>query len=90
MFLCIKDAEIYAPEYQGKADVLICNEKVIQIAPQIEVSALPGQVKVLLEKVEETPKAEEPVSEPATAPQAVTAKKVTPKKTSRKQRKKKH
>lgn len=47
MFLCIKSAEIYAPEYQGKADVLICNEKVIQIAPRIEVSALPGQVKVL-------------------------------------------
>lgn len=47
MFLCIKGAEVYAPEYQGKADVLVCNEKVIHIAPQIETSVLPGQVKVI-------------------------------------------
>ena len=43
MFLCIKGAEIYAPEYQGKADVLICNEKVIQIAPRIEVKVLQAE-----------------------------------------------
>ncbi len=38
MFVLIKNAHIYAPEDLGKNDVLICNRKIIKVAPHIDFS----------------------------------------------------
>ena len=38
MFVLIKNAHIYAPEDLGKNDVLICNKKIIKVAPHIDFS----------------------------------------------------
>ena len=27
MFLCVKNADLYAPEHLGKRDILICNDR---------------------------------------------------------------
>lgn len=45
MFLCVRGAELYAPQYSGKKDVLICNDRVIRIAEQIDTAHLPGEVR---------------------------------------------
>ena len=47
MFLYIKNAEVYAPKAQGIQDVLLCNDKIIAMAPALEVSNLPGEVKTI-------------------------------------------
>ncbi len=35
MFILIKNVELYNPIYQGKQDILICNDKIIKINPNI-------------------------------------------------------
>ena len=41
MFLLLKNAELYSPEYMGLKDVLVCGEKVIAIEDAINGSVLP-------------------------------------------------
>lgn len=36
MFILIKNADLYAPEHLGHRDLLICNDRIIQIAPEIK------------------------------------------------------
>ena len=38
MIRLIKGAEIYAPQYQGKQDILICGGKIAKIAPSIDLT----------------------------------------------------
>lgn len=45
MFVCIKNADVYSPAPLGKSDILICNDKIIAIAPSI--ADLPGQVRII-------------------------------------------
>ena len=42
MFLCVKNADVYSPGHLGKRDILICNDRIIAIEPQME--ALPQDV----------------------------------------------
>lgn len=42
--LLIKNAEVYAPSYLGKKDILICNEKIECIADEISELPVPCQV----------------------------------------------
>ena len=46
MFLLLKNAELYTPEYAGKKDILVCGEKIVAIEDLIDAS-LPGEVKVV-------------------------------------------
>ena len=43
--LLVKNAEVYAPEYLGKKDVLICGGKIEKI--QDEIGSLPVECEVL-------------------------------------------
>lgn len=43
--LLVKNAEVYAPEYLGKKDVLICGRRIEQI--QDTIGALPVECRVL-------------------------------------------
>lgn len=50
MFRLLKNGDVYAPEHIGKADILICNDKIVDIAehidfdyPGIEVVDLEGR-----------------------------------------------
>ena len=45
MFLCVKNADVYSPGHLGKRDILICNDRIIAIEPQME--ALPQGCRVL-------------------------------------------
>ncbi len=42
MFTLIANAEVYAPDYMGKKDVLVCNETIIAIDDSINPKMLPG------------------------------------------------
>ncbi len=42
--LLIKNAQVYAPEYLGKKDVLVCGEKIEYIADKIEIPQIPCEV----------------------------------------------
>ena len=35
MFRLLKNGDVYAPEHIGKADILICNDKIVDIAEHI-------------------------------------------------------
>ena len=39
MFLCVKNADVYSPAHLGKKDILICNDRIIAMEP--ELKALP-------------------------------------------------
>ncbi|MGJ7044970.1 beta-aspartyl-peptidase [Thermoanaerobacterium thermosulfurigenes] len=41
MFLLLKGAEVYAPKYIGKMDLLTCNERIVKIAKDIHIRDLP-------------------------------------------------
>lgn len=45
MFTLIKNAEVYAPQPMGKQDILLCNEKIIAIEPNISFDF--GEVTVI-------------------------------------------
>ena len=45
MFLCVKNADLYAPEHLGKRDILICNDKVIAVKETI--GTLPEGCRVI-------------------------------------------
>ncbi|MBP1581265.1 MAG: beta-aspartyl-peptidase [Oscillospiraceae bacterium] len=45
MFTLIKNAEVYAPQALGQQDLLLCNDKIIAMAPQIDFSF--GEVTVI-------------------------------------------
>ena len=45
MFVCVKNADLYSPDHLGKRDILICNDKVIAIEPQI--TALPEGCRII-------------------------------------------
>jgi len=45
MFTLIKNAEVYAPHLMGKQDILLCNEKIIAIEPNISFDF--GEVDVI-------------------------------------------
>ena len=45
IMLLVKNAEVYAPEYLGKKDVLICGRRIEQI--QDTIGALPVECRVL-------------------------------------------
>lgn len=45
MFLCVKNADVYSPGHLGKRDILICNDRIIAIEPQMK--ALPQGCRVL-------------------------------------------
>ena len=45
MFLCVKNADLYAPEHLGKRDILICNDKVIAVKDTI--GTLPEGCRVI-------------------------------------------
>lgn len=36
MFTLIKNADLYTPDHLGRRDLLICNDKIVKIAPQID------------------------------------------------------
>lgn len=38
MFKLIKNGDVYTPEHIGQADLLLCNDKIIEIAPKIDFS----------------------------------------------------
>ena len=38
MFYLIQNADVYAPEHLGIRDILLCNDKIIQIADHIDFS----------------------------------------------------
>ena len=42
--LLIKNANIYAPEYLGKKDILVCGEKIEYMADAIDVPNVPCKV----------------------------------------------
>ena len=42
MIKLLKNAEVYAPEYHGKQDILIAGNQIVAISSQIDASALPG------------------------------------------------
>lgn len=42
--LIIKNAEVYAPEYLGRKDILVCGEKIEYMADNIEVPVFPCEV----------------------------------------------
>ena len=42
MIKLLKNAEVYAPEYLGKQDILIAGNQIAAISSQIDASALPG------------------------------------------------
>ncbi|MEI3578930.1 MAG: beta-aspartyl-peptidase [Acutalibacteraceae bacterium] len=53
MFRLLKNGDVYAPEHIGKADILICNDKIIDIAehidfdyPGTEVTDLEGRIVI--------------------------------------------
>ena len=46
MFLLLKNAELYTPEYAGKKDILVSGGKIVAIEDQIDAS-LPGEVEVV-------------------------------------------
>ncbi|RCK49254.1 beta-aspartyl-peptidase [Thalassospira profundimaris] len=46
MFLLLKNANIFAPAPMGINDILICNDKIIAIAPDLVVS-VPGEIKTI-------------------------------------------
>ncbi len=37
MFKLIKDSEIYSPAYEGRKDILICNDRIVKIADSIDL-----------------------------------------------------
>jgi beta-aspartyl-dipeptidase (metallo-type) len=39
MFKLIKNVDVYKPDYEGRKDILICNDKIIKIAYSIDFSA---------------------------------------------------
>lgn len=41
MFRLLKNGDVYAPEHIGKADILICNDKIVDIA-SISTSIIPA------------------------------------------------
>jgi dihydroorotase-like cyclic amidohydrolase len=43
MFKLIRNVEIYGPDYNGKKDILICNDKIIMIADHIDI---PSQLTI--------------------------------------------
>lgn len=45
MFTLIKNAEVYAPQALGQQDLLLCNDKIVAMAPQIDFSF--GEVTVI-------------------------------------------
>ncbi len=45
MFTLIKNADVYAPEHLGVQDILLCNEKIIAIQPEINFSF--GEVSIV-------------------------------------------
>ena len=48
MFRLLKNGDVYAPEHIGKADILICNDKIVDIAEHIDFD-YPGTEVVDLE-----------------------------------------
>ncbi|MBS4784533.1 MAG: beta-aspartyl-peptidase [Clostridiales bacterium] len=48
MFRLLKNADVYAPEHIGKADILLCNDKIVDIAETIQFD-YPGTEVVDLE-----------------------------------------
>ena len=36
MFTLIKNADLYTPDHMGRRDLLICNDKIVKVAPSIE------------------------------------------------------
>ena len=52
MFTLIKNANLYAPAYLGKTDILLCGEKIAHISKTIELNhfaiLLTCKVKLLL------------------------------------------
>lgn len=47
MFVCIKNADVYAPEHIGKKDILCCNDRIVRIDDSICTENLPFEVKVI-------------------------------------------
>lgn len=45
MFTLIKNAEVYAPQALGQQDLLLCNDKIVAMAPQIDFTF--GEVTVI-------------------------------------------
>ena len=45
MFLCVKNADLYAPEHLGMRDILICNDRVIGVKEKIDT--LPEGCRVI-------------------------------------------
>lgn len=44
MFKLIKNVKLYAPDYKGVNDILICGEKVARIAPEISLTGLEFEI----------------------------------------------
>ena len=45
MFLCVKNADVYSPAHLGKKDILICNDRIIAMEP--ELKALPEGCRIV-------------------------------------------
>ena len=59
MFILIKNAHVYAPEDLGTQDVLICNKKIVKVAPK------PAEGEPIVKPSEITrPEAPAPAAEP--------------------------
>lgn len=47
MIKLIKGGQIYSPKYEGKKDILICNDKIASIEDSIEISSLDVEIEVI-------------------------------------------
>ncbi|MFK0571195.1 hypothetical protein [Endozoicomonas sp.] len=46
MFLLLKNAELYSPEYLGKKDILVCAGKIVAIEDKVD-QVLPGICRII-------------------------------------------
>ena len=45
-FICIKNGDVYAPEHLGKKDILICNDRIIDISDSRDIGSFPYEVEI--------------------------------------------